>query len=321
MQLPARSRQPRHDGADRDAGDIGDLFVGTFLQLAQRNDLAEFGRQLLDRGADSLAIERSVERGTALGLGGFAAVEFLIENNFAALRAALLERAEGSVAHDAEKPGPAVLAAETIEESEGAQAGVLHHVFGVVIVAHQKTRQAVGGIEMRQNLPMEIGRLVWFGQSFHTRPHRGVKSRTAVFSFLFPIAVLRRSREFFAAFSGKDHRSEGSTSAATKTSMSNYILHDHNEDGIDRRGFLKCMAWAGTGVLWTVSGGLLTSKLLSSAAQAAEPAGDFSFVQMSDSHIGFSKEANKDVIGTLQKAIAKINALPKAPEFILHTVT
>ena len=103
--------------------------------------------------------------------------------------------------------------------------------------------------------------------------------------------------------------------------MSNYILHDHNEDGIDRRGFLKCMAWAGTGVLWTVSGGLLTSKLLSSAAQAAEPAGDFSFVQMSDSHIGFSKEANKDVIGTLQKAIAKINALPKAPEFILHTVT
>src|SRR3989440_1961916 len=88
-------------------------------------------------------------------------------------------------------------------------------------------------------------------------------------------------------------------------------------DGIDRRGFLKCMAWAGTGMLWTMSGGVLTSKVL--GAVAAEAAGDFSFVQISDSHIGFNKEANKDVIGTLQKAISKINALPAPPDFILHT--
>jgi 3',5'-cyclic AMP phosphodiesterase CpdA len=99
--------------------------------------------------------------------------------------------------------------------------------------------------------------------------------------------------------------------------MNDYILHDHNPDGIDRRGFLKCMAWAGTGVLWTMSGGLLTSKILAATAEAA--AGDFSFVQISDSHIGFNKDANKDVIGTLQKGIAKINALPKPPDFILHT--
>src|ERR1043166_2943953 len=96
-----------------------------------------------------------------------------------------------------------------------------------------------------------------------------------------------------------------------------YILHDHNPDGIDRRGFLKCMAWAGTGVLWTMSGGLLTSKLLGATTQAT--GGDFSFVQISDSHIGFNKEANKDVIGTLQKAISKINALPTSPDFVLHT--
>src|SRR5947199_9740894 len=97
----------------------------------------------------------------------------------------------------------------------------------------------------------------------------------------------------------------------------NYILHNDNSDGIDRRGFLKCMAWAGTGVLWTMSGGMLTSKLLGATAPLI--GGDFSFVQISDSHIGFNKEANKDVIGTLQKAIAKINALPAPPDFVLHT--
>jgi 3',5'-cyclic AMP phosphodiesterase CpdA len=97
----------------------------------------------------------------------------------------------------------------------------------------------------------------------------------------------------------------------------NYILHNGNPDGIDRRGFLKCMAWAGTGVLWTMSGGVLTSKLLGATAPVI--GGDFSFVQISDSHIGFNKDANKDVIGTLQKAIAKINALPSPPDFVLHT--
>jgi Icc protein len=102
-----------------------------------------------------------------------------------------------------------------------------------------------------------------------------------------------------------------------RTTMNEFILTNDNADGIDRRGFLKCMAWAGTGVLWTMSGGLLSSKILGATADTA--AGDFSFVQISDSHIGFNKEANKDVIGTLQKAIAKINSLPKPPDFILHT--
>src|SRR5579885_2886853 len=89
-------------------------------------------------------------------------------------------------------------------------------------------------------------------------------------------------------------------------------------DGIDRRGFLKCMAWVGTGVVWTVSGGVLSSR-----AFGAEPAnaakGDFSFVQISDSHIGFSKEVNKDVAGTLQLAVNRINAMPIRPELLIHT--
>jgi 3',5'-cyclic AMP phosphodiesterase CpdA len=100
-----------------------------------------------------------------------------------------------------------------------------------------------------------------------------------------------------------------------------FILQDHHRDGLDRRGFLECMAWAGTGMLWTVGGGLLGSSLLSARAGAAEMAkGSFSFVQISDSHIGFSREGvNTDVAATLKEAIARINALPEPPDFILHT--
>jgi 3',5'-cyclic AMP phosphodiesterase CpdA len=100
--------------------------------------------------------------------------------------------------------------------------------------------------------------------------------------------------------------------------MGNRILHDVSGDGIDRRGFLECMAWAGTGLIWTVGGGILGSNTMGKA-QAASPMGGFSFVQISDSHIGFSKEPNKDVTATLQEAINRINALPQRPAFVLHT--
>jgi len=104
-------------------------------------------------------------------------------------------------------------------------------------------------------------------------------------------------------------------------SKAKFIQHDPNNDGLDRRGFLKCMAWAGTGMLWTVSGGLLGSTALPLRGGEADIAkGSFSFVQISDSHIGFNKEGiNTDVAGTLKQAIARINALPQQPDFILHT--
>ena len=89
-------------------------------------------------------------------------------------------------------------------------------------------------------------------------------------------------------------------------------------DGLDRRGFLECMAWAGTGLVWTVSGGFPAARLLGQDTKRAST-NDFSFVQISDSHIGFSKEPNKDVVGTLEAAVAKINALPRSPAFVLHT--
>jgi 3',5'-cyclic-AMP phosphodiesterase len=99
------------------------------------------------------------------------------------------------------------------------------------------------------------------------------------------------------------------------------ILHDHNNDGIDRRGFLKCMAWAGTGALCVMSGGVLKSYSLSRlpGLRPKEAMGELSFVQISDSHMGFNKPANPDVAGTLKAAVDKINALPAAPEFMLHT--
>jgi 3',5'-cyclic AMP phosphodiesterase CpdA len=97
------------------------------------------------------------------------------------------------------------------------------------------------------------------------------------------------------------------------------ILYDYNHDGIDRRGFLKCMAWAGTGALCVMSGGVLESYSLGLGLHGKQPKGELTFVQISDSHMGFNKPANPDVAATLRVAIDKVNAPEKAPEFMLHT--
>ncbi len=98
--------------------------------------------------------------------------------------------------------------------------------------------------------------------------------------------------------------------------MGKFILENHDNDGIDRRGFLECMAWAGTGLLVSFSGGIARSQSLHGEHPAKF---DLQFVQISDSHIGFNKDANKDVSATLQEAVNRINALPEPPAFILHT--
>jgi Icc protein len=96
---------------------------------------------------------------------------------------------------------------------------------------------------------------------------------------------------------------------------------DRDRKGIvmSRRGLLKCAAWSGAGVVWVMQGGLLKSMDLMSAAQAATTAGGLSFVQISDSHIGFSKEPNPSPHETLQSAIDQIKALPTRPAFVVHT--
>ena len=99
------------------------------------------------------------------------------------------------------------------------------------------------------------------------------------------------------------------------------ITENLNSDGVDRRGFLKCMAWAGTGAYCVLSGGVLKSHALGDTMLGGmhKMKGELAFVQISDSHIGFDKAANPDVSATLRQAIAKINALPTPPAFVLHT--
>ena len=88
-----------------------------------------------------------------------------------------------------------------------------------------------------------------------------------------------------------------------------------------RRQALSCLAaWTGAAVVWTVAGGVpraLGATTAGTPTAAAKNA--LTFVQISDTHIGFRKEANPDVIGSLRHAIADINALPQAPAFVVHT--
>ena len=93
--------------------------------------------------------------------------------------------------------------------------------------------------------------------------------------------------------------------------------HDRPE-GINRRKVLECMTWAGTGVLWTVAGGVPHSLGIIGEAEAA-PASPLTFLQISDSHTGFDRPANPNVLGTLEEAINKVKALPTKPAFMIHT--
>ena len=95
-------------------------------------------------------------------------------------------------------------------------------------------------------------------------------------------------------------------------------MSQDGQDGQSRRGLLKCMTWAGTGLVWTLAGGVPASIGLEASAAARRPA-SFSFVQVSDSHIGFAKAANPDARATFREAVARIAAMPDKPSFIVHT--
>jgi 3',5'-cyclic AMP phosphodiesterase CpdA len=90
------------------------------------------------------------------------------------------------------------------------------------------------------------------------------------------------------------------------------------EEGLSRRKVLECMTWAGTGVLWTVTGGVPAAVGLIDEAMAQEVKG-FTFLQISDSHVGFDKPANPNAKGTLEEAIARVKAAPGNPAFMIHT--
>lgn len=84
----------------------------------------------------------------------------------------------------------------------------------------------------------------------------------------------------------------------------------------NRRGFLKCMTWAGSAMMWTVTGGIPRSHLMGQAEAAAT---GFTFAQVSDSHLGFDKLANTDVTGTFQEALGQVTSMAEKPAFLIHT--
>ena len=97
------------------------------------------------------------------------------------------------------------------------------------------------------------------------------------------------------------------------------MADDHTPNA--RRNALKCLGFGGAGTLFALSGGLLTPFDLARAATdlEASKAGPPLFVQLSDTHIGFNKEANPDVIGTLSRTIDLVNAMAAPPALIIHT--
>jgi len=101
---------------------------------------------------------------------------------------------------------------------------------------------------------------------------------------------------------------------------------ENDETQLGRRQALKCLGWAGTGALYALNGGIVTSMTLDQAAAAvtlgrkpAAATAPFTFLQISDTHIGFAKAANPDPVATLRQSVAKIRALPVQPDFVLHT--
>jgi hypothetical protein len=92
-----------------------------------------------------------------------------------------------------------------------------------------------------------------------------------------------------------------------------------DERAMERRDFLSCMAWTGTGLVWTQAGGVPRSRSLGPRTAEAAEDGSWSFVQISDTHIGFKGGANPDALGTFQAALARIKAMDPKPAFLIHT--
>ncbi|RQR62394.1 metallophosphoesterase [Burkholderia sp. Bp9126] len=99
-------------------------------------------------------------------------------------------------------------------------------------------------------------------------------------------------------------------------------MSSQNPSSPSRRQALKCMAFGGLGTLFTLSGGVLTPFDLALAQSSKMPPTDMGkplFVQISDTHIGFNKEANPDVTSTLKQTIDLVNGMPAKPALAIHT--
>jgi 3',5'-cyclic AMP phosphodiesterase CpdA len=102
------------------------------------------------------------------------------------------------------------------------------------------------------------------------------------------------------------------------------IQNPERPDGMTRRQLLRHAGWFGSAVVLTVAGGEVISHVAhdkdsAAAAATAADAGALRFVQISDSHIGFTGPANTDVTASFTEAIGQVNALGFRPEFVMHT--
>jgi len=118
------------------------------------------------------------------------------------------------------------------------------------------------------------------------------------------------------------HRPEGESTPIDARPNAAHAEAAPGTSGMSRRRAMACLAWAGAGILWTLDGGVPRGVSFGTQAQAATtaPSGNaLSFVQISDSHIGFNKAPNPDPASTLQSAIDRIRNAPQRPAFMLHT--
>jgi len=88
---------------------------------------------------------------------------------------------------------------------------------------------------------------------------------------------------------------------------------------LGRSTFLECMAWCGTGVIYSLTARGMVGRALADDSPDAMPSDGPTFVQISDTHVGYNGDANHDVLKTFEAAIDKINALPAKPAFVMHT--
>ena len=91
------------------------------------------------------------------------------------------------------------------------------------------------------------------------------------------------------------------------------------EHGMTRRQLMRHTAWFGAAVALTVAGGEVISQAAGSPPAVADSLGAVRFVQVSDSHLGFTGTANPDVAASFGSAINQVNALGFEPDFVMHS--
>ena len=293
-QQRARPRQPRHHRADRYPDDGGDLAIGHLLDLAQQQHLPIFGGQVLDQAVEHAGVGRSQHQRFRVAAAPRPTSSRrdrppprpAVGDEDEPAGAVLLDPAQEGVAHDAEQPDPDVrAAAKRVEIAERAQIGVLQHVLGVGRVARQPAREIVGRVEMRQRQQLEAASRRSSCTAGRPRARATSLDRSQGVLFSAPkifcaAGILRRLSAVMRLHGpGGRYRTEATTCASEMIDGDGHRpsrLSEVHGLGRDRR-------WSGP---WPAA---CRARDLSRRRGAGGQPSGFSFVQISDSHIGFNK--------------------------------